>query len=195
MSIVFVYSSPGEGTEVQRQRERVHAELPLPSYFWYLTGRSSINAQTKEGISYVNNFAYKDSFACAVRGLQSFASRPVYGPKLPSVSVSPSAEIEEGSSVTLTCSSDANPAANYTWYKENEDSPKASGQIFTITDFRAEHSGSYSCGAQNKLGRQNATICLTLAPDKPIIIIIIVVIIVTLLALILIAVLLLCCCR
>ncbi|XP_022625418.1 uncharacterized protein LOC111239791, partial [Seriola dumerili] len=25
---------------------------------------------------------------------------------------------------------------NYTWYKENEDSPKASGQIFTITDLR-----------------------------------------------------------
>ncbi|XP_010767345.1 B-cell receptor CD22-like [Notothenia coriiceps] len=81
-----------------------------------------------------------------------------YSPKLPSVSVSPSAEIEEGSSVTLTCSSDANPAANYTWYKEDEDSPKASGQIFTITDFRAEHSGSYSCGAQNKLGRSNSTL-------------------------------------
>ncbi|KAJ4936688.1 hypothetical protein JOQ06_001275 [Pogonophryne albipinna] len=77
--------------------------------------------------------------------------------KPPSVSVSPSAEREEGSSVTLTCSSDANPAANYTWYKEDEDSPKASGQIFTITDFRAEHSGSYSCGAQNKLGRSNST--------------------------------------
>ncbi|KAF3852817.1 hypothetical protein F7725_006172 [Dissostichus mawsoni] len=74
----------------------------------------------------------------------------LHAPKPPSVSVSPSAEIEEGSSVTLTCSSDANPAANYTWYKEDEDSPKASGQIFNITDFRAEHSGSYSCGAQNK---------------------------------------------
>ncbi|KAI9529146.1 hypothetical protein NQZ68_013453 [Dissostichus eleginoides] len=84
-----------------------------------------------------------------------------YAPKLPSVSVSPSAEIEEGSSVTLTCSSDANPAANYTWYKEDEDSPKASGQIFTITDFRAEHSGSYSCGAQNKLGRSNSTLTLS----------------------------------
>ncbi|KAJ4944609.1 hypothetical protein JOQ06_013152 [Pogonophryne albipinna] len=81
-------------------------------------------------------------------------------PKLPSVSASPSAEIEEGSPVTLTCSSDANPAANYTWYKEDEDSPKASGQIFTITDFRAEHSGSYSCGAQNKLGRSNSTLTL-----------------------------------
>uniref|UniRef100_A0A3B4UK70 B-cell receptor CD22 n=1 Tax=Seriola dumerili TaxID=41447 RepID=A0A3B4UK70_SERDU len=72
-----------------------------------------------------------------------------------SVSVSPSGEILEGSSVNLTCSSDANPAANYTWYKENEDSPKASGQIFTITDFRPEHSGNYYCEAQNTRGRRN----------------------------------------
>ncbi|XP_036953361.1 B-cell receptor CD22-like, partial [Acanthopagrus latus] len=83
-----------------------------------------------------------------------------YGPRLPSVSVSPSAEIVEGSSVNLTCSSDANPAANYTWYKENEDSPKASGQIFTITDFRAEHSGNYYCEAQNRRGRHNSTLQL-----------------------------------
>ncbi|XP_034392882.1 B-cell receptor CD22-like [Cyclopterus lumpus] len=85
-----------------------------------------------------------------------------YGPRLPSVSVSPS-EIVEGSSVTLTCSSDANPAANYTWYKEDEDSPTASGQIFIINDFRAEHSGSYSCEAQNNRGRSNSTFHLTVA--------------------------------
>ncbi|XP_068560452.1 B-cell receptor CD22-like isoform X3 [Cebidichthys violaceus] len=84
-----------------------------------------------------------------------------YAPKLPSVSVSSSAEIVEGSSVTLTCSSDANPPANYTWYKKNEDSPKASGQIFNITDFRAEHSGSYYCEAQNNRGRSNSTLHLT----------------------------------
>ncbi|XP_029284190.1 B-cell receptor CD22-like isoform X4 [Cottoperca gobio] len=84
-----------------------------------------------------------------------------YGPKLPSVSVSPSAEIEEGSSVTLSCSSDANPAANYTWYKEDEDSPKESGQNFTITDFRSEHSGNYCCVAQNSRGRRDSTLQLT----------------------------------
>ncbi|KAM3624634.1 uncharacterized protein V6R79_025831 [Siganus canaliculatus] len=89
-----------------------------------------------------------------------------YAPRPPSVSVSPSGEIVEGSSVTLTCSSDANPAAIYTWYKENEDSPKASGQNFTITDFRAEHSGNYSCEAQNKRGRSNSTLLLAVVADK-----------------------------
>ncbi|KAM9363160.1 B-cell receptor CD22-like [Symphorus nematophorus] len=81
----------------------------------------------------------------------------LFGPKLPTVSVSPPDEIMEGSSVNLTCSSDANPAATYTWYKENEDSPKASGQLFTITDIRPEHSGNYYCEASNKHGHNNST--------------------------------------
>uniref|UniRef100_A0A3Q4NBE6 Ig-like domain-containing protein n=1 Tax=Neolamprologus brichardi TaxID=32507 RepID=A0A3Q4NBE6_NEOBR len=88
---------------------------------------------------------------------------PSDAPKLPSVSVSPSAEIVEGSSVTLTCSSDANPAASYTWYKEDEDSPKASGHNFTITDITPEHSGSYSCVAQNNRGHHYSTLQLTVS--------------------------------
>ncbi|XP_054459673.1 uncharacterized protein LOC129095303 [Anoplopoma fimbria] len=50
--------------------------------------------------------------------------------------------------------------ANYTWYKEGEDSPKASGRIFTITDFRAEHSGNYSCVVLNSRGRHHSTLHL-----------------------------------
>uniref|UniRef100_A0A8D3BMG3 B-cell receptor CD22 n=1 Tax=Scophthalmus maximus TaxID=52904 RepID=A0A8D3BMG3_SCOMX len=87
-------------------------------------------------------------------------------PKLPSVSVSPNGEIVEGSSVNLTCSSDANPPADYTWYKENEDSPKASEQIFNIADVRAEHGGNYLCAAQNIRGRHNSTVRLTVKAGK-----------------------------
>ncbi|XP_034446544.1 B-cell receptor CD22-like [Hippoglossus hippoglossus] len=76
----------------------------------------------------------------------------------------------EGSSVTLTCSSDANPAANYTWFKEDEDSPKASGQIFTITDITAEHGGNYQCEVQNTRGRSNATLHLTVGAGKSVMI-------------------------
>uniref|UniRef100_A0A665UEN3 B-cell receptor CD22 n=1 Tax=Echeneis naucrates TaxID=173247 RepID=A0A665UEN3_ECHNA len=87
-------------------------------------------------------------------------------PKNISVSVSPSAEMVEGSSVNLSCSSDANPAANITWYKESEDSPKASGQIFTITDLRPEHIGNYSCEVQNTRGRRRSTLNLTVSSSK-----------------------------
>ncbi|KAJ4945153.1 hypothetical protein JOQ06_013689 [Pogonophryne albipinna] len=139
---------------------------PAANYTWYMKEQnahlSSVNEGPRLVLSSIKSSDSGQYYCKADNLLGSTISDPFpidvkYAPKLPSVSVSPSAEIEEGSSVTLTCSSDANPAANYTWYKENEDSPKASGQIFNISDFRAEHSGSYSCGAQNKLGRSNST--------------------------------------
>ncbi|XP_039657051.1 Fc receptor-like protein 5 isoform X2 [Perca fluviatilis] len=134
-----------------------------PSYVWFNNGQKMDGATSSSlRLSVEDN----NSYSCAVTGYEDYRSPPVYGPKLPSVSVSPSAEIVEGSSVNLTCSCDANPAANYTWYKENEDPPKASGQIFTITDFRAEHSGNYYCEAQNRRGRQNSTLHLTVVADK-----------------------------
>ncbi|KAI9529163.1 hypothetical protein NQZ68_013470 [Dissostichus eleginoides] len=140
---------------------------PAANYTWYKTDQNAHLSSVNEGLvlSSINSSDSGQYYCTAENKLGRKTSKNIsidvkYAPKLPSVSVSPSAEIEEGSSVTLTCSSDANPAANYTWYKKNADSPKASGQIFTITDFRAEHSGSYSCGAQNKLGRSNSTLYL-----------------------------------
>nr|XP_046192240.1 B-cell receptor CD22-like [Oncorhynchus gorbuscha] len=81
-----------------------------------------------------------------------------YGPKNTSVSVSPSGEIVEGSSVTLTCSSDANPPVDkYTWYKTNIASAKASGQSYSITNIISEDRGEYYCEAQNRRGSMNST--------------------------------------
>ncbi|XP_038560282.1 B-cell receptor CD22-like, partial [Micropterus salmoides] len=141
---------------------------PAAKYTWYKeNGNQNHHPLGKEPQLVFRSIQSSDSgkyYCAAVNDLgrtSGFVSINVkYAPKLPSVSVSPSAEIVEGSSVTLTCSSDANPAANYTWYKENEDSPKASGQNFTITDFRAEHSGNYYCEAQNRRGRHNSTLHL-----------------------------------
>ncbi|XP_073330109.1 B-cell receptor CD22-like [Pagrus major] len=142
---------------------------PAANYTWYKkNGDPDLQPLSKEPQLVFSSIQSSDSgeYYCTAenelgRRTSEYISIDVtYAPKLPSVSVSPSAEIVEGSSVTLTCSSDANPAANYTWYKENEDSPKASGQIFTITDFRAEHSGNYYCEAQNSRGRHNSTLQL-----------------------------------
>ncbi|KAM6942395.1 uncharacterized protein PEZ65_004277 [Lycodopsis pacificus] len=140
---------------------------PAASYTWYKENQTLL--QGPEGVHRFPSISSHDSgnYRCQSENQYrrinstSLVLDVQYGPKLPSVSVSPSAEIVEGSSVTLTCSSDANPAANYTWYKEDEDSPKASGQTFNITDFRAEHSGSYSCEAVNMRGRSNSTVTLT----------------------------------
>ncbi|KAK0151296.1 B-cell receptor CD22 [Merluccius polli] len=80
-----------------------------------------------------------------------------YGPKHTSVTSSPSGGVKEGSSVTLSCSSDANPAANYTWFKEHEDSVIESGQNYTITDITSELGGNYYCQAHNAIGPHNST--------------------------------------
>ncbi|XP_076583709.1 B-cell receptor CD22-like [Chaetodon auriga] len=135
---------------------------PAANYTWYKDNQTLI--QGPQGCYHFTSISSKDrgSYSCKSENQHGqLDSKSVfidvqYPPKLPSVSVSPSGEIVEGSSVNLTCSSDANPAANYTWYKKDEDSPEASGQNFTITDFRAEHSGNYYCEAQNERGRHNS---------------------------------------
>lgn len=75
----------------------------------------------------------------------------VDGPKSPFVSVT--GETVEGSSVTLSCNSDANPKANYTWHRKSHDWTQVAGQNFTITDIREEDSGYYYCEAWNSIGR------------------------------------------
>ncbi|XP_034543302.1 B-cell receptor CD22-like [Notolabrus celidotus] len=141
---------------------------PAASYTWY---KETGKRRSKVLPSYFLSIKSSDSgkYYCeAENKLGNKTSRRViidveYAPRLPSVSVSPSAVIVEGSSVILTCSSDANPAAGYTWYKENEDKPKASGQIFNISNFRANNSGNYYCEAHNKRGRHSFNFRLTVA--------------------------------
>ncbi|XP_026215370.1 titin-like [Anabas testudineus] len=135
---------------------------PAANYTWY-KGNQTIH-HGPEGIYHFTSISSADTgtYFCKSENqygdkISSTSINVQYRPNLPSVSLSPS-EIVEGSSVTLTCSSDANPAANYTWYKENEESPKASGPIFTITDIRHEHSGNYYCEAWNTRGRHNSTL-------------------------------------
>ncbi|KAI5623468.1 B-cell receptor CD22-like, partial [Silurus asotus] len=74
-------------------------------------------------------------------------------PKRVSVSISPSGEIMEGRSVTLNCSSDANPPVEtYTWYKGTYSI--TTGKTYTINQINSEHSGEYVCEAKNKQGHE-----------------------------------------
>ncbi|XP_067441581.1 B-cell receptor CD22-like [Thunnus thynnus] len=163
---------------------------PPANYTWYNEDQTVLQGQG--GRSHFTSISSEDrgDYYCTSENQYGQISSSFlfinvqYAPKLPSVSVIPTGEIVEGSSVTLTCSSDANPAANYTWYKENEDSPKASGQIFTIHDVRPEHSGNYYCEAQNRRGRHNSTLNLTVVAGKSVITINIIVVILVVLMLI-----------
>ncbi len=71
-------------------------------------------------------------------------------PRSVSVSISPSGEIVEGDSVTLSCSSDSNPPAEISWFKGGE--TVGSGRIYSISKIRSDHSGEYKCKSINEHG-------------------------------------------
>uniref|UniRef100_A0A3P8YTU5 Ig-like domain-containing protein n=1 Tax=Esox lucius TaxID=8010 RepID=A0A3P8YTU5_ESOLU len=137
---------------------------PNPEYSWYKNGQPIENTNTNSTV-HILSVSSEDAgkYSCGVKGHEAVRSPEktldvTYAPKNTSVSVSPSGEIMEGSSVTLTCNSDANPPVDkYTWYKKTVTSPKASGQTYSITNITSEDSGEYYCEAENKYGRLNSS--------------------------------------
>ncbi|XP_026112044.1 sialic acid-binding Ig-like lectin 11 [Carassius auratus] len=85
-----------------------------------------------------------------------------YAPKNTSVRINPAGLVLEGRSVTLICRSDANPAVNYTWYRDTERplNPVQTGPNLTINNTDPTHSGRYYCTAENKHGTQNSSVLL-----------------------------------
>ncbi|XP_066511560.1 B-cell receptor CD22-like [Hoplias malabaricus] len=126
------------------------------TFTWYKNGQYTFYSTDPRLLQSVSSWN-KNRYHCAVWSLMYVKSPEVtlnvrYGPKSVSVSIRPSGETVEDSSVTLTCSSDANPPVqNYTWFKEGETSPVGSGHSYS-----ALQSGSYYCVAQNEYGAQTA---------------------------------------
>ncbi|CAL8363754.1 unnamed protein product [Merluccius merluccius] len=164
-------------TEGQRVTLTCITSCPLadkPSYIWYQNNGSVNGLENPENQLVLDPVRpqHAGSYSCSVRNYPHLRSPEEtltvqYAPQTPSVSVSPSGEVVEGSSVTLSCSSDANPAANYTWFKEHEDSVGESGQNYTITNITSELGGHYYCQAHNAIGRHNSTLLFINVTDAP----------------------------
>ncbi|KAK6300881.1 hypothetical protein J4Q44_G00289790 [Coregonus suidteri] len=145
------------------------SDNPNPTYIWYKNG----HVTNQSNSLFLNPVSSEDAgrYSCAVEGHEVLHSPEEtltvrYGPWNTSVSVSPSGETVEGSSVTLTCSSDANPPVyKYTWYKKNVTSPKASGQSYSITNISSEDSGEYYCEAENTIASSNSTALMIIVAD------------------------------
>nr|XP_017211407.2 B-cell receptor CD22 [Danio rerio] len=75
-----------------------------------------------------------------------------YAPRNISVSISGSAVIMSGDSVTLNCSSDSNPLAEINWFKG--ETFVGSGRIFNISKISSDDSGEYKCRARNEHGEE-----------------------------------------
>ncbi|XP_055792891.1 sialoadhesin-like [Salvelinus fontinalis] len=150
------------------------ANPPVDKYTWYKKNGASLTGSEKTFL--ITNINSEDSgeYYCEAESIygslnsSSVSVNIQYGPKNTSVSVSPSGGIVEGGSVTLTCSSDANPPVDkYTWYKKNVTSPKASGQSYSITNISSEDRGEYYCEAQNGRGSMNSTALMIIVADGP----------------------------
>ncbi|XP_037642061.1 B-cell receptor CD22-like isoform X2 [Sebastes umbrosus] len=76
-----------------------------------------------------------------------------YSPKDTTVSVHPSGPVPEGSNVTLTCSSTANPAVrSYTWYRADGGQETVVGTGHVLTIKASKDDGPFFCKAQNDIG-------------------------------------------
>uniref|UniRef100_A0A8C4DEQ1 Ig-like domain-containing protein n=1 Tax=Dicentrarchus labrax TaxID=13489 RepID=A0A8C4DEQ1_DICLA len=88
---------------------------------------------------------------------QSLTLRVLYPPNNTSVSFSD--PVEEGSSVTLTCSTNANPAVDsYTWYKVDGDQVTAVGSKKRLSTTVSEVDNQFYCKVSNRYGSQNSSI-------------------------------------
>ncbi|XP_061111005.1 B-cell receptor CD22-like [Conger conger] len=183
-NVVFLrVQYPPQGTTVSVSGEIVEgssvaltcssdANPPVNRYTW-LKGNRTVSSETggpeaRYTIKYITQQDAGEYYCEAGNWIETHRSPPKfldvqYSPKNTSVSVSPSGEIVEGSSVTLTCSSDADPPVqNYTWFKKNETGvwQAGSGQSLNFSNFRSWNSGQYYCVSENKHGAQNSTALL-----------------------------------
>ncbi|XP_048012048.1 B-cell receptor CD22 isoform X2 [Megalobrama amblycephala] len=180
-----------EQKEVQDQEEvlegssvslRCSAETlcssPPPTLTWSSTPRIPLSESSRqqELISDLNFTAahrhHRVTFTCTITyqildknktAQDSITLHVQYSPKNTSVSVLPSGSVLEGSSVTLTCSSDANPAVlNYTWSRDSEGQLKQlqTGDTLTFNKINQTQGGWYNCTAQNKHGTQESSVML-----------------------------------
>uniref|UniRef100_A0A674PS06 Ig-like domain-containing protein n=1 Tax=Takifugu rubripes TaxID=31033 RepID=A0A674PS06_TAKRU len=173
VTVCLLMTDPVLQVRVSRQESSNRNELTcqsqcgasLYSYIWYKNDEKVDGATRIHDVSLSINSSAR--YSCTVIGYESFRSPAVYAPEGPLVSVSPSGEVEEDTTITLNCSSDANPAANYSWYKEGENSSKSSEQNFVITQVTAKDSGRYSCRVWNLLGHSESTVNVTVVPVWP----------------------------
>ncbi|XP_030634723.1 B-cell receptor CD22-like [Chanos chanos] len=135
---------------------------PPATYTWFQkNGTVSIG---KEETYRINKISSEDSgeYHCKSNNKQghqysnTVSLNVLYPPKKTTVSVSPSGEIVEGGSVTLTCSSDANPPATYTWFMKNGTVTIGKEETYRINKISSEDSGEYHCKSTNQHGHQYA---------------------------------------
>uniref|UniRef100_A0A3P8X098 Hemicentin-2-like n=1 Tax=Cynoglossus semilaevis TaxID=244447 RepID=A0A3P8X098_CYNSE len=115
------------------------------SFYWYKNNRPIY----RETSPVLKGHAFSEGrYSC---GFERYHSREVYAPRIPTVSRNK--EVVEGSSVNLTCSTDANPAATCIWFK-NQTFVISQKSILYFNPIRSEETGHYKCKCNNTHGNK-----------------------------------------
>ncbi|XP_059932434.1 B-cell receptor CD22-like isoform X1 [Gadus macrocephalus] len=134
---------------------------PVAKYTWskVTTGHSPGHTVQGQQLSFHPiQSSHSGQYICTAKNdLGTKTSSPIsidvkYGPKRTFVRPSRPGKIKEGGSVTLSCSSDANPAAKYTWFKDNQPLLWEPSQLYTLDPVRSQDRGTYRCQARNQYG-------------------------------------------
>ncbi|TSK20093.1 B-cell receptor CD22 [Bagarius yarrelli] len=146
-----------------------NANPPVRRYTWYMgSGGQSWVKGSSQNLSFTSvSSHHAGQYYCTVWNVFGMETSPpvtlsvLYAPKNTSVLARPSSVIEAGGSLTLICSSQANPAVeNFTWHRINgaDGWETRSGQSYTIAEVSTGASGQYYCEARNRIGMHSSPV-------------------------------------
>ncbi|KAM6910291.1 B-cell receptor CD22 [Xenentodon cancila] len=162
-------------------REGVHVNLscighsnPPPSrYAWFRILGDQVMAQGHfQSLSFTSvRVHHAGQYYCIASNRLGSQTSPVatlavlYPPKNTSILARPSSVVDAGRPLTLTCSSQANPAVdNFTWHRLALDGGSVqswgtkSGPVFTFSEVGPGESGQYYCEARNRIGAHSSPV-------------------------------------
>ncbi|KTF79393.1 hypothetical protein cypCar_00035867, partial [Cyprinus carpio] len=155
-------SSSGEILEGDSVTLSCSSDSNPPAEISWFKGGTFLGSGRNYSISNISS-DHRGEYKCKSRNEHGWKYSAVtlnvmYATKNISMSISPSGEIVEGDSVTLSCSSDSNPPAEILWFKEI--TFLGSGRIYSISKISSDHSGEYKCKSRNKHGWKYSAVTL-----------------------------------
>ncbi|KAL3060610.1 hypothetical protein OYC64_015045 [Pagothenia borchgrevinki] len=149
------------------------AHPPASRYAWYrILGDQLLSKGSLQNLTFPSVRAHlAGQYYCTAWNHLGHQTSPVatlsilYPPKNTSVLARPSGVVDAGRPLTLTCSSQANPAVdNFTWHRLALDGGPVqswgsrSGPVFSFSEVGPRESGQYYCEARNRIGAHSSPV-------------------------------------